>query len=351
MFSRRLKISHDPNNLVWSQAAESYGQKLLASQGWKPGQGLGARNAKHFNSSAIPKLAISYKDDTLGLGASLKSQDPIHTRTGLDAFQGLLGRLNGKSDVDLKEDLQKTGDRKLAMWAQGRWGSVMFVPGGTLVQGDGYKTAENEVPQTAEPKDVSGGSSDMAESKDLAQRKAEKKKRQEEKRRKGEADHSAITHATTIAVSCPGTHEAKRQGSLLGLGPGVEKTSSKEKRKKERERPTLAADDDIGLASRAGKELDSATPTSSEVLPQTPAAAGRSTSVSRTGRHVIRGRNIEAKRMAFSDTKMLDQVFVLPWTALPSVLIGLPDIHGEGLMPVMSLRELLVHSIQDRQEL
>src|SRR6266516_62456 len=85
LWYRRLKISHDPNNLVWSQSAESYGQKLLSSQGWKPGQGLGARNAKHFNSSSISRLAISCKDDTLGLGASLKSRDPVYTRIGLDA--------------------------------------------------------------------------------------------------------------------------------------------------------------------------------------------------------------------------------------------------------------------------
>src|SRR5437764_5084978 len=89
---RRLKISHDPNNLVWSQSAQSYGQKLLCSQGWKPGQGLGARNPKHFNSSAIPRLSISCKDDTLGPGASLKNQNPANPRTGLVAFQELSAR-------------------------------------------------------------------------------------------------------------------------------------------------------------------------------------------------------------------------------------------------------------------
>ena len=102
----------------------------MLSQGWKAGEGLGAANHRGFNSYDNSQLKVSFKDDTLGLGASLKSKDIEHSRTGLDAFQGLLGRLNGKSDTEVQEAEKKVEDRKLAMFAQGKFGGMVFVPGG-----------------------------------------------------------------------------------------------------------------------------------------------------------------------------------------------------------------------------
>jgi Pin2-interacting protein X1 len=261
-----------------------------------------------LNSAPVPKLAISYKDDTLGLGASLKSQDPIHTRTGLDAFQGLLGRLNGKSDVELEKEVQKNEDRKLAMWAQGRWGGVMFVPGGTLVQGDGYKKAEEEGQEKFESQEASGSQIDAAESEDMAQRKAEKKRRKEEKRLKREAEPRAKAAVAASRISNLRAKEAEPQGGFSGSNPNAEKTSSKEKRKKKRESPAPSTEDSSRAATAKKEKEDSVTAMSSQGLTQPLTITSTSAALPRSGRHVIRGRNIEAKKMAFSDTKMLDQV-------------------------------------------
>ena len=251
----------------------------------------------------------------MGLGATLKSQDLIHTRTGLDAFQGLLWRLNGKSDAELENETNRNENRKLAMWAQGRWGGVMFVPGGTLVQGDGYKKPEEEAPEVAELPKEPESQSDMAGSDDKAQRKAEKKRRKEEKRRKRDAELDDRASSTESTASNPKAEMTKCTGSLERKCFSGEKTTSKEKKKKKRQRPALSADDESS-GTTPGEQADNIPGPSTVYALPNPAIANRTTSaLPRTGRHVIRGRNIEAKKMAFSDVKMLDQV-IPSWIAL-----------------------------------
>ena len=251
----------------------------------------------------------------MGLGATLKSQDPIHTRTGLDAFQGLLGRLNGKNDVELENEANKNENRKLAMWAQAQWGGVMFVPGGTLVQGDGYKKPEEEVPEVIELPKAPESQSDVAASDNKAPRKAEKKRRKEEKRRKRDAGLDDRTSSIESTASKPKAEMIKGTGSLEGKGFGGEKAASKEKKKKKRQRPALSADDESSVTTPSEQADNIPGPSAAYTLPN-PAIANRTTpALPRTGRHIIRGRNIEAKKMASSDIKMLDQVMSL-WIAL-----------------------------------
>jgi Pin2-interacting protein X1 len=263
----------------------------------------------------------------------LKSQDPIHTRTGLDAFQGLLGRLNGKSDVELENEAKKSENRKLAMWAQGRWGGVMFVPGGTLVQGDGYKKPKEEVPEVVELQKAPKSQSDAARSDDKAQRKARKKRRKEEKRQKRDAglhDRASSTESTT---SNPKAEVTKATGSSERNSSSREKTAAKEKKKKKRERPALSTDDESGVTV-PGEQADNIPGPSTVYALPTRAIANRTTpALPRTGRHMIRGRNIEAKKMAFSDVKMLDQVRSSRKVLL-QILTRHPDIHGQGLKPI-----------------
>jgi hypothetical protein len=240
--------------------------------------------------------------------------------------------LNGKSDAELQKDVQKNEERKLAMWAQGRWGGVMFVPGGTLVQGDGYKKTEEESKEKLEPQAASGNPGDVLGLNDRVDRKAEKKKWKEEKRRKREVKSGAVEAVAAIAIPCPGLEEAEPQGGPPESNLSAEKTSSKEKRKKKRERPSSSANDNTGAATAGKEEEDSAIATSSQDLSQTLTVAKTIAAIPRTGRHVIRGRNIEAKKMAFSDTKMLDQV-PYSWLALLHILTEVSDFYGQELNP------------------
>lgn len=76
---------------------------------------------------------MALKDDNLGLGAKRGSGHAETQCTGLDAFQGLLGRLNGKTDGELQKEQDSRDALKRAIYMEGRWGSVRFVSGGFLV--------------------------------------------------------------------------------------------------------------------------------------------------------------------------------------------------------------------------
>lgn len=274
----------------------------MSSQGWKPGQGLGARDAKHFNSNPIPKVAISYKDDTLGLGATLKSRDAIHTRTGLDAFQGLLGRLNGKSDYELEKEIKKSENRKLAMWAQGRWGGVVFVPGGTLVQGDGFKKTEEEDTTRSGSEEVSESQNVEVAATERAERKEERRRRREKKKLKKEAKSAPKDGLLN------GGALKNQSGAKLENLP-----DSKEEKKRKRKDMTISDNGSIQAAALEAVKAEG--PESSGVdLPAHPVVKLKNApTLPRNSRHIIRGRNIQAKKMAFSDLKMLDQVQSFPF--------------------------------------
>lgn len=78
---------------------------------------------------------MALKDDTLGLGAKSGVNLPP---TGLDAFQGLLGRLNGKQDEELEKEQNTRDNLKRAAYVENRWGALQFVSAGFLV-GDRVK--------------------------------------------------------------------------------------------------------------------------------------------------------------------------------------------------------------------
>ena len=213
--------------------------------------------------------------------------------------------MNGKNDVELEKEVQKTENRKLAMWAQGRWGGVVFVHGGTLVQGDGYKAAEAEKQREDELPEASESIIKEAET-DRAQRKAEKKRRKEQRRitRESRPGGTKITldsqyHKPEIEITDP-------RDALLTEQLGGNRIPAEETEKKKRERPAVQVERK-SCPYAAEEELPSSA-SSTPVPSEPPSITRTSTTLPRTGRHLIRGRNIDAKKMAFSDLKMLDQV-------------------------------------------
>jgi len=324
---RRIKISHDPNNLTWAQSAESYGQKLLSSQGWKPGQGLGAWDAKHFNSAA-PAIKITYKDDNLGLGASLKSANPEHSRTGLDAFHSLLGRLNSKDEAAVKKLEQRLEDRKLAMWTRGKWGGVMFVPGGLLVQGDKFRSGDDEVNSPGGPVEgpVETPDQKVARKATKAFRKAERRERKEaklQKRAKGNTTELVCGFKNNEGTDPTYKDAESNQGCDTNSGSfqrtvtmdienaistGQKQKIEKSLKGKGNRRPRTA-DHNMEHVQEGKMVIDNVQlPTPHSECLDTQISTQAVQSSSRNGRHIIRGRNIQAKRMAFADAKMLDEV-------------------------------------------
>ena len=132
---RRTKLSHDPNNTAWTRSSSNYGQRLLQSQGWQPGFSLGATNASYVDKTASTAfIRVALKEDNLGLGAKVGSghQDEGEP-TGLDAFQSILGRLNGKDAGQIRTEKNLRSDIRKTIAKQNRWGAFRFVSGGFLI--------------------------------------------------------------------------------------------------------------------------------------------------------------------------------------------------------------------------
>ena len=120
---------------------------MLLSQGWTPGTYLGVLNAPHahlHSDANASHIRVAVKDDNLGLGATRGSGVNVGQCVGLDAFQGLLGRLNGKSEGVLEKEQKSRDDLKRAIYTERRWGALRFVSGGVLVGDKIQKLVESE---------------------------------------------------------------------------------------------------------------------------------------------------------------------------------------------------------------
>lgn len=269
----------------------------MLSQGWVKGQGLGAQDRKGFNSYDGAKVKVSFKDDNLGLGASLKSKNIEHSRTGLDAFQGLLGRLNGKSDAELEKVEKKIEDRKLAMFAQGKWGGMVFVPGGLLVQRDDFKVQDE--------KPAGNASRPRNDAEAIAKMKRRQKSGEDENDLPIEEDEAAAKARRKQERAEKHLRKEERQrrkGGKVVASAGttpmeVSEADVSEKKKKKKGPKSLPTPPEESSASGSGVENHQPVITQ----PRPPI---------RNGRQMLRGKNIAAKKMAFADAKMLDEIFM-----------------------------------------
>lgn len=321
---RRVKISHDPNNTTWAQSTNGFGHKIMTSQGWTPGQYLGARNANHadsFTSASASHIRVTLKDDTLGLGARAPTLGNDNV-AAIDAFQGLLGRLNGKSDVQLHQEQRKRDDTRLALYASQKWQAVTFISGGYLVQEKiddmakltskkNQETAPDETPSISSTKDADQGTSQhedeaptdgivssgsSAETQNTKERTKKGKKTRETSKDKSDKkspeekdpkqDEREKRKAKKKRAKPEGNSEKKR-----------EKDDSKKRRRIEEE-----SDNQLSAASGIDKKKSSMKPRERGASLQAP---------NPNWRHALRGRHIQQKRMAIMDDRSLGEVSIV----------------------------------------
>ncbi|KAA8576217.1 hypothetical protein EYC84_006370 [Monilinia fructicola] len=173
----KIKLSHDPNNTRWSGNTDSFGHRMMKSQGWTPGE-IWARRmpriAEFHTAANASHIRVVVKDNNLGLGAKVGSGVGHGECTGLDVFQNLLGRLNGKEEAEIEKE-QKN-----------------FVKGGVLVgdkiqdliDGEKERVKALEVKGKSTEKDSSSEESDSSsdEGEKTSEPVAEKKKSSKRKR-------------------------------------------------------------------------------------------------------------------------------------------------------------------------
>ncbi|CCG82852.1 Protein pxr1 [Taphrina deformans PYCC 5710] len=124
---KSTRIGVDPRNTKWINNENGVGHRLLAAQGWTPGQGLGdSMKGRTVN------IKTTYKDDTAGIGCT-----PQHSQewAGLGAFNDIFARINsGEIAQDISDPGLKNKDRVLFMETKPRREGldIRFVKGETF---------------------------------------------------------------------------------------------------------------------------------------------------------------------------------------------------------------------------
>ncbi|KAJ5971140.1 uncharacterized protein N7479_001058 [Penicillium vulpinum] len=272
---KSTKIGNDPNNTKWTRSTTGFGHRIMSSQGWTPGSLLGAKDAAHANlltAASASHIKVILKDDNLGLGARIgRETEP----TGLDAFKGLLGRLNGKTETELKKDEQKRDDVRLARYAALKFPEVRFVSAGLLTQ-----EKEIEIPQPT-PKDETP-----------KKFKSDKK----ERTKPTEDDETYSSESDAPARKSKSKSKSKSKKSRSRDEPdGNEQSSESKKKKKSKKR-------------KADSESESSGKTSE---PEVKVAATISRERRPMGRNVTRSRHIAQKKRAIMDEKSLNEIFMI----------------------------------------
>ncbi|KAK3362255.1 protein PXR1 [Lasiosphaeria hispida] len=366
----KRKLGTDPNNTRWSRNTDTFGQKLLRAQGWEPGQYLGAKDAPHaewHTKANTTHIQVTLKDDNLGLGAKRNSGNEC---TGLDAFQLLLGRLNGKAEDVLEAEKKAIEEVKIGRYLASKIGTIRFVKGGWLV---GDQLTETPVEETEKPVETAATETSTSSdeeapepvSKKSRKRKAEdttrednekpskkdkkskrrktneagsddeevsskhKKKKprkhrteseENESQREKEATSASEEEVDAAALDPKKARKERREKKAREKQEKQEKKEKKERRR--REKASSGSGPETGGSKREKKRREDKDSTStSEDLTKasppvesgasTPIGSGYSTPVLGSARFLSRQRFIAQKRMAFADTVALNQIFMI----------------------------------------
>ncbi|KAF2842957.1 hypothetical protein M501DRAFT_1005663 [Patellaria atrata CBS 101060] len=337
----RSKLSHDPNNTTWSRSTARFGHKILTRHGWTPGDYLGAKDANHsshYTAANASHIRVVLRDDNLGIGA--KRGRETADNFGLNQFQGLLGRLNGKSDAELKKEEGTRRDKELALYQGQRWGFTNFVSGGFLV-GDKIERISKreflEVTPKAQVQTESGAVDTSTISKKRKRPSVEDSKDsvKMEKLEEGGLELSidergqivGSTDSDTVPAQLSGytldEKAEKKKRKLEKRARKEEKRRRKEEKKRRKAKAEKSSSDSSEVRSRKGKknkqqeertEEKGVSNTASDISAVTQRTATSQQSLTlnfSNGRQVVRQRYIQQKRMASIDPKALKEIFMI----------------------------------------
>ncbi|KAF4344470.1 Pin2-interacting X1 [Fusarium beomiforme] len=349
----RRKINKDPNNTKWTKDTNTFGQKILRAQGWQPGQFLGAQDAPHselHTAANASYIRVVLKDDMKGLGFSKSKEDEV---TGLDVFQDLLSRLNGKTDDAIEEDQQARLAVKTHHFVEQRYGAMKFVYGGLLV-GDEMKEVEDK---KAEKQAESNSGEDAVMESNPALKESKKEKKSKKRKATNDGHEEETSSRETDSKSKKRRKEERKSKESDNDDTKAKKKDKKEKKEKSRKQSIEDISDDENVEERSKKrkskskdksrssegsdeeklkdkkpkkekkdkkkrknEETASESTSTSVtqdstpaasVPGTGATTPSGTSTPRGSRNFVRSRFIAQKRQAVLDTKALNQIFMV----------------------------------------
>lgn len=365
---KRLKLSNDPNNTKWTKDTTGFGHKIMTSQGWAPGDYLGAKDAPHaeFHTEAnASHIRVMIKDDNLGIGAKKGSGVDQGECVGLDVFQTLLGRLNATDEDEYVREQKSREDLKRAIYTEKKWGSIRFVSGGVLIgdkiqdlidgeakrlkelgmdtdsglsatsdsdldsEGESDTTPESDLKDSTSKKstevvdvlvealatvvDMETSKSKLKKKRKLAS--TDEEEGSEEEVRAKDAKKGKKNRKSKYAVACDVENykasknekkETKEERKARKSQRAEEKAAKKERKKVKREekdeRTTRKSKRSRSEDETTGSIAGTATPASGTASPR-PILLG--------GRHAVRAKNIEQKRLAAMSGASLSEIFMI----------------------------------------
>ncbi|OWB55956.1 hypothetical protein B5S28_g1845 [[Candida] boidinii] len=282
----KQRFGLDPRNTNWANDTSRFGHKHLSKLGWKQGAGLGS-----VPHAVTTHIKVSFKEDTVGLGAQLakknKKIDEFDSGecTGLDVFQRLLGRLNGK-EVEIKSELERQREERII---SGKWG-IAFVRGDTLrstwdKEAKSLKSAEGESTDKLKKRKRED---DDVEIKDKKKSKKEKKEKKE-KKSKDKKEKKEKKSKDKKQKSEKKEKKEKKEGK--------EKKEKKEKKHKK---------DKKDKKEKKNKNIEV---TRESMLK--PIESRENTPPVTNGRLALRSKWIKQKRAAVMDSKALNEIFMI----------------------------------------
>lgn len=320
---RRARLSHDPNNTAWSRSDARFGHKLLISSGWTPGSSLGVGGTSYANKPAsISHVRVTAKNDNLGLGAGNNGHSDEAPTTGLAGLQDLLGRLNGKDEKVLEKEHGRREGTRRALYAESRWGSGSFVSGGFLdadnLRKRGDKSAESAAVAVAM-------SAKRLSPRAQGGKGYNKKEAESEKKQKS---NSPIGIPELVLSTGSTIHPPSQQTSDIGDKQDVQQCQTAKadaidaqrrlgKMERKAQRRARKAERQAGraLERKSQNAPDPSLPVSSKVEER----ASQMPEVGKgQGRHAVRQRFIQHKKIYMTDRRALNEVL---GSASPFVLL------------------------------
>ena len=178
-----------------------------------------ARHASHYTKASSSHIRMVLREEGLALGA----KDGIEN-FGLDAFQGLLGRLNGKSEETLRKEENVRREVQMMMRRERRVGSILFISGGYLRMDEekAKNTADNAM-EPVESKDSPNNYSRKAAQRESLpdpafQSKGAKRKRKTPASEK--TDESVVPQTDTTEAETPTEKKASKRKLKKSIDDG-----------------------------------------------------------------------------------------------------------------------------------
>lgn len=321
----------------------------MTSQGWAPGQYLGAVDAPHaeFHTEAnASHIRVMLKDDNLGIGAKKGSGVEQGECVGLDVFQTLLGRLNATDEDEFEREQRSREDLKRAIYTERKWGSIRFVSGGFLIGDKIQDLIDGEAERIrrlgmADSSDSSDTDSDSGSESETTPEPVVVKEKKSKKSSKKIVEIDIETSAVVLETESSSTSKSKKKRKLAETDAD-ESVKTKKSKKSKKEKSSRSDDSESKHSKKSKKEKrskkekkseDDATSKSSkskskrsrddaETAEPAPAVAATPTPVAAAaaprpillgGRHAVRARNIEQKRLAATHAASLNEVSFVLW--------------------------------------